>query len=114
MQSTDKNLNKTILITVWSWSALVLTSSFSGGVLQSIVNRRQTSLDTIEDLINAKNISIAIKNNSWIWWNFEGNRLYNNPLDKNMLAIEHRVKVVNDKDISDKNKVFKIDLNFKV
>ena len=106
-QSNDKNLKKTILITVWSVSALVLTSCFSGGVLQSIVNRRTTSLDTIEDLVN-KNITIAIRYKTWVWWNFNNNRKYKIGLDNNMIAIKHLVKGFNNTDIGISNKVTKI------
>ena len=106
-QSTDKNLNK-MLVTVWSVSALVLTSCFSGGVLESIVNRRQTSLNTIEDVVNAKNISIAITENSWIWWQFEGRKRWNVPLDDNMIAIKHLIKFVNNTYMDRPDKVNKI------
>ena len=108
-QSTDKNMNKT-LVTIWSVSALVLTSCFSGGVLESIVNRSHTSLNTIEDVVNAKNISVAVRENSWIWWQFESYRIYKDPLDNNMLAIQHLVKVVNKTYIDDNKNVFKINL----
>ena len=110
MQTTDKDLNKTVLITVWSVTALVLTSCFSGGVLQSIVNRRQTSLDTIEDVVNAKNISVAIRDNTWIWWQFHSNKKWNASLDNNMLAIKHLVKVVNGTDMDRPDKVLKRDM----
>ena len=84
-----------MLITVWSVSALVLTTCFSGGVLESIVNRRQTSIDNIEDLVN-KNISITIRDNSWIHWQFKAaaEKKWKQPLDNNMLPIKHLVKFV--------------------
>ena len=95
-------MNQTILITVWSVSALVLTSCFSGGVLQSIVNRGQTKIDSIEDMINAKNMSAAMRHNSWLWCEFEAKIQWKKPLDSNLKAIEPMVKTFSDKQLEDK------------
>ena len=101
-QSTDKDMNKTIVITVWSVSVLVLNSIFSSGVLHSIVNREQTKINTIEDMITATNMSVAIRHNSWIWWQFEAKKRWNVSLDNNMKAIKHKVMVFDDTQIKDK------------
>ena len=113
-QTTDTDLNKSVLIYVWSVSALVLTSTFSGTVLESIVNRHKTRIDTIEDLINAENITAAIRCKSWIWWHFDKERQYNIQLDNNMLAIKHLVKFINRTEMEDKviyHKNFKIKIS---
>ena len=101
-QTTDNEMNKTILITVWSVCALVLTSSFSGGVLEFIVNRRQTSIDTIEDIINAKNMSAAIRYNSWLWYQFHDKLEWNKSLDSNLKAIEPIFQTFSDSQLEDK------------
>ena len=83
---------KNIVIGVWSLACLVLTACFSGGILRFIVNRRHTTIDSIDELVQ-HNWTIVTDEFSWLnWQNKAAKDLKRNAsLDHNLNAI--RIKL---------------------
>ena len=89
-QIGDRILQKTFVFNIWSFAALVLSSCFSGAILGAIVNRKEISINSLQDLVTSK-MSILIPENSWLWWQYETERRWNVSLDYYLNVIKHRV-----------------------
>ena len=89
-QTSDRTLQKRFIFNVWSFAALVLSSCFSGAILGAIVNWKEISINSLEDLVISKS-SVLIPENSWLWWQYENERQWNVSLDFYLNVIKHRV-----------------------
>ena len=89
-QTSDRTLQKRFIFDVWSFAALVLSSCLSGAILGAIVNRKEISINSLQDLVTSE-MSISIPENSWLWWQYETERRWNISLDYYLNVIKHRV-----------------------
>ena len=75
--------------------SLIITISFCGGVLSSIVNKEYLPISSIEELINS-DITLITTKGSWIWWKYEAkNRYKQKILEPRLIALEQRLETVN-------------------
>ena len=69
-QSIYKAFKRTLLLGLWSFIALVLTSCFSGKFLSSTVIQNYFKINNIDELVNSE-LTIFDANLSWIWWQYD-------------------------------------------
>ena len=85
-QSTDRQSNQSLLINLWSFSALVITTCFCGIVVSLLVIKEVKKINTIDELVES-NLKIYSNNDSWIWWQIHNNLRYNNTIDTELAKI---------------------------
>ena len=85
-----------VMIIIWSSMALVLTSCFSGGILNSIIIPEHSNINSFGELIDS-GLKVYINNNSWIWWNFKAlDMKWLNKLDDKLSKIQNRIDYLGD------------------
>ena len=92
------------LMYIWSLSALILSSIFSGAILEFIVNRKEMAINSLDDLIHS-NLSVVTHEYSWLWWQFEKEKRWNVSLDYYLSALKDRLVSV-PQHLFDNDKVF--------
>ena len=98
----NKKSNEDSLFTFWSFMFLIITISFCGGVLSSIVTKQYLSINSIQELINSDKSLITTKG-SWIWWKYEAkNKHMEEITDPLLLALEPRLKTITNEAFEDK------------
>ena len=99
-QSMNKKSNEDSLFTFWSFMSLIITITFAGGVLSSIVNKQYLPINNIWELINS-DISLIITKKSWIWWKYKAKNIF--PIsDPLLLELESRLKTVTNEAFEDR------------
>ena len=96
-QSIRWKTEERLLTNIWGFVALILTQCFSSGILISLVIHDMRKIDSIADIISS-GIKIYGNNNSWVWYQFDNELRYNNPIDKNLVKIKPRINYIHDND----------------
>src|SRR5437868_3101844 len=99
-QAIDRSSNQSLLMILWSFIALVLSCSYSGKVLSLIITSELKNINNIDELVHS-NLDIFTNNNSWIYWHLNGNRIFNQPLGKDISKIHNRIRFlpINEKEL---------------
>ena len=66
MNSKFQN-NDNLLIIIWSLMAVILTSCFSGLILNKIIIPEYLTINSFEELIDL-GLKVYTTNDSWVWW----------------------------------------------
>ena len=93
-QSMNKKPNQDWMFTFWSFMSLIITITFAGGVLSSIVNKQYLPINNIRELIHS-NIPLIHRYQSWIWWQYYNNKYRGQELDELLAKLQPRLKDVN-------------------
>ena len=96
-QSIRWKTEERLLTNIWGFVALILTQCFSSGILISLVIHDMRKIDSIADIISS-GIKIYGINNSWVWYQFDNELRYNNPIDENLVKIKPRINYIHDND----------------
>ena len=100
----NSTFNDSLLMQMWSLTALVITASFSGGILNKIITPDTYSINTFEEMIGS-GLKIYTYNSSWVWYEFRDyQKGYTEKLDKKFSLLKSRINFITNDEIIDKVK----------
>ena len=96
-QGIDWSSKQSLLIILWSFISLVITSSFAGIVVSLIVVPELRKFNSIDEIAESK-LLVYNNNGSVIWHKLKNYFHYNISLDNELVKIWKRIEFISDKD----------------